>query len=850
MVLPPSVSTTPLQIALVASILATTAAHVPADEPINPRPRQMKTELAASWHSGERKRLWKAANDCKLEVRKSRLHITSTGNDPYLVAPLSLPQDRYLIHICFEIEEGLHGPVSFYWADSDSKFSEERRVSLQPRPGHGWQVHRVMLDRPTSITALRLDPGTEPGRMIVHRLAVERVRLHPLTIPQVKQDREGVHFLVRNETSSTVDFHVADRDSKLNAGESRWFSQPLPKQVVAQAKFSIEFSDWPNLIRRVNVFNSQVKEPHYEHPFGNAQLQIAKDGTWATVTRNGKLLAALAPIVDRGRQIAVAKTSDYADNTWSFADGIGEWRVAIEGEELVVTIDANARVIGPVLRSFGRLKGAVFPGLEYLGRGESSSSRLDIETDEHLRFYPQPLHVTWPLMSCATDRATVSMTWNVAEVRPLFAAPDFIDGLPGQAMAIVGRKAEVRIRIADEPLEAAVLWGARRQGLPELPKPPLDRSTTRQLDLVALTKTIAGDDGWSHAAGKRWPRRFYADMASTLWRLGGPLPPDQPWQIGGAHIPNDAIFFVTGQVERWRRARKGAADNALRSQRPDGSFRYCGKFARGHFEDTASGYCAVQASRLLDWAYFSGDAEALQAGCKTLDFMQRFHTPRGAQTWEIPLHTPDLLASAYLVHAYVRGYQLTGKQQYLESARKWAVSGIPFVYLRADHDVMPYSTIAVFGATNWKAPNWIGLPVQWVGIVYAHSLALLAPHDDTFNWQRLAKGILVAARRMQYPDGPTIGLLPDSYVLSSQQRRPPDINPCSLVSLDLVLRGQVASLAVAAGEAHRVVGPFPMELKGDTLHVHGKPGVTYQLLVDGERTIEVQSKGEDIIRLE
>ncbi len=97
------------------------------------------------------------------------------------------------------------------------------------------------------------------------------------------------------------------------------------------------------------------------------------------------------------------------------------------------------------------------------------------------------------------------------------------------------------------------------------------------------------------------------------------------------------------------------------------------EFQRGHFEDTASGHCARPAALLLEAAYYLGDKQALEAGLKTLQYMKRFCVPRGAQTWELSLHTPDILASAELVRAYVRGYELTGNEDYLAEARRWAL---------------------------------------------------------------------------------------------------------------------------------------------------------------------------------
>ena len=51
--------------------------------------------------------------------------------------------------------------------------------------------------------------------------------------------------------------------------------------------------------------------------------------------------------------------------------------------------------------------------------------------------------------------------------------------------------------------------------------------------------------------------------------------------------------------------------------------------------------------------------------------------PRGAQTWEVPLHTPDILASAHLVSAYTLGYELSGDPALLDRAKYWAWTGVP-----------------------------------------------------------------------------------------------------------------------------------------------------------------------------
>ena len=155
--------------------------------------------------------------------------------------------------------------------------------------------------------------------------------------------------------------------------------------------------------------------------------------------------------------------------------------------------------------------------------------------------------------------------------------------------------------------------------------------------------------------------------------------------------------------------------------------------------------------------------------------------PRGAQTWEVPLHTPDILASAYMVKAYVLGYLITERPEYLEQARYWAWTGVPFVYLAnpTDGDVGPYATIAVLGATNWRAPIWFGMPVQWCGLVYASALYDLSRLDPAGPWGQIARGITTAGLQMTWPvtDEKRQGLLPDFYHLRAQVSDGPAINP-------------------------------------------------------------------------
>jgi len=159
----------------------------------------------------------------------------------------------------------------------------------------------------------------------------------------------------------------------------------------------------------------------------------------------------------------------------------------------------------------------------------------------------------------------------------------------------------------------------------------------------------------------------------------------------------------------------------------------------------------------------------------------RDDVPRSAQTWEMPLHTPNILTSAHLMRAYTLGYELTGEPGMLEQARYWAWTGVPFVYLidPTDKPIGRYATPPVYGATSWVAPVWMGLPVQWCGLVYADALYRLVRHDAGGPWKQLADGITVAGTQMTWrqTDKERQGLLPDVFYLRDQHRDGPAINP-------------------------------------------------------------------------
>ena len=86
----------------------------------------------------------------------------------------------------------------------------------------------------------------------------------------------------------------------------------------------------------------------------------------------------------------------------------------------------------------------LFPGVEYLEKGERSSSKLDYHTDEYLRTVPHPKKITTPLMAVTHRGRLFTLDWDNPKpdgdglLAPSagFASPNFVDGQQNHLMAL------------------------------------------------------------------------------------------------------------------------------------------------------------------------------------------------------------------------------------------------------------------------------------------------------------------------------------------------------------------------------------------------------------------------------
>ena len=787
-------------------------------------------------------------NQCVITPTAGGLQIVSQGNDPYFwTVPLSVQGGPITgmveCSLTMKSDCGANGQI-FWSEDIRDGFDENRSVRFDVTNDGQFYTYtaRALLDG--QLRKVRIDPGTDKGSAVISKFEIDLIERSPIEITNMVSHNEKFTIEITNHSEKQVFISEASLrvQNRTIAGKS---SIQLEKVFPRKEPFeSLEFNillqgSEKHLTRTVYAFHENRETEWFEAKGESFTAFIARDGSGAKIVKDGKTIGVIMPF-----STGVLVT----DPPSSFK---------VVGREIHFDFTHKEDFSGPVFRPLGTMEQAVLSGVEYLEKGEHSSSKADHETAAHLRFSPDPLKMTMPFMGIITDRCSFGLLWdNPLNTRVQFATPDFLEGKqPGDPlqnrMGLFGAKVKGVLRIGpaynEETIEDAILWAVNKRGVPPLPPAPRSLEAQQKLNLAGLMESELYKDGkWAHAiipGMTLFPYTNSADCASTVWQLTGKLPDgSRDYARGGAHLENPSVYFLTGSAQRWLDMINNDANGIRRSQQADGSFLYNGKYLKGHWDNKASGHCGEKVYRLYEHYRYTGNEESLAAALKGTDFLNTFRVPRGAQTWELSLHTPDIMGSAWCCLANVRAFEATGKDEYLQQAKRWAISGLPFVYqwetplAGKDKPVMLYATTPVLGATDWVAPDWIGLPVQWCGLDYAEALFLLAPHDPTFDWQTIAEGILIAGEQMQYEKEPSIGLLPDSWTMKSQNPNPADINPVVLERLRRRAKGELAALDVQISPdgKTRVVAPLPIRFDGNTPVIDALEGIEVQILVNGK----------------
>jgi hypothetical protein len=737
-----------------------------------------------------------------LTVTAEGLAFESTGNDPWIEGPaVDLPgAEMTRVKVRMKSEADTSGEL-FY----GRSFQAGRSVRFTVKNDNQWHEYSLTVAEPLGRgTRFRLDPAASGGHIVVSSITVETIAsIQPPPFERPHRPAKGAAE------------PLATRPGELTLEHYR--------------------GGWGDFV--VKVDGTEMAAGYQGELIG---LVLNDKPQWLPL-RKADFSCERSPA---GEVVCQAVLRDSGNGQWRltrrFAAGTQPGTISIE-TELIVDKDREVvhlpwLTLFPGLGTFGERKTqGLFAGLEYLD-DEPSSSEADITTPEHIRRVPDSVKVTFPLMAVAHGGRYVGLIWEPSDmVAAVFDSPDRLFDSGAHVMALTAlavgpNRFENQLVAhtpfmlkANQPLKVrmtiiggsggtvvpAVQKYVELCGLPKVPefKGGFDVAVTLLahgwLDSAInegglFRHAVWGDTFRAGPAGdaimymdwlaNQTPDRSLAERLTKGRDLAmSKIPPGQPYSSAVSHTRTPTAPFVFGGLESYVEQRKAEAQNLLKGFDEKGIKLYRpGKvdYGKTHFAQHANGLAGADVVRILEAATLSADPRLVEQGLALLDQQTALYAntvPRGAQTWEVPLHTPDILASAHLVKAYMLGYLFSGKQEYLEQARYWAWTGVPFVYLvnPTGGEIGPYATIAVLGATNWRAPVWFGRPVQWCGLVYCSALYLLSQYDTAGPWETIAKGITATGLQMTWPvtDSKRQGLLPDVFDLQAQLRDGPAINP-------------------------------------------------------------------------
>jgi len=746
---------------------------------------------------------WQGNQQVKgLAATAEGLAFESTGNDPWIEGPaVDLPGEgmtRVKVRMRSDADPG--GEL-FY----GRTFQAGRSVRFTVTSDGQWHEYALTIPEPLGRgTRFRLDPAASGGHIVVSAIAVETIAsIQPPPFERPRRPSEAA------DTPMTV------------------YSRSLTLEHYRHG--------WGDFV--VKVGGVEMAAGYDGDRIG---MVLEDKPQWLALSRaEFKMVGGTD-----GSIICRATVKDSGGAEWTIQQQfkpIIEAETIVVRADLVVDRDRDVihlpwLTLFPGLATFGERKAqGLFAGVEYLD-DEPSSSEADLTTPEHIRRVPDPVKVTFPLLAVAHAGRYIGLIWEPSEmVAAVFDSPDRLFNSGAHVMALtaptVGPNRFENQLVAHTPfvlkanqpltIRATIIGGRGEtivpavqkyvevRGLPKVPE--FKGGFEAAVTLLAhgwLDSAINEGGLFRHAvwgdsfrAGPAGDAVMYMDWLSNQVRdqglaqrliqgrdlAIGKMPPGQPYGSTVSHTRTPAAPFVFGGVYPYVEQRRAEARSLLSHFDEKGIELYQpGKvdYGKTHFAQHANGLAGADLVRILEAATLCADPRLMEQALSLLDKQTVLYAntvPRGAQTWEVPLHTPDILASAHLVRAHTLGYLISGKQEYLEQARYWAWTGVPFVYLvnPTEGDVGPYATIAVLGATNWRAPVWFGRPVQWCGLVYGSALHLLSQYDKTGPWETIAKGITATGLQMTWPvtDSKRQGLLPDVFDLKAQLRDGPAINP-------------------------------------------------------------------------
>ena len=289
------------------------------------------------------------------------LLVKSTGEDPWIEGPpVDLPGDK-IIRVKIRMKSNADAGAELFYG---RVFRAGDSIRFTARADGKWHDYSLVIrEKLGPGTRFRLDPCVGAGRVTVARITIETIS--EIIIPSLEKPGEPTRTLQSRAS-------VKSGGLEFEHYGGTWGNFAIKVNGVEMAAgyqselLGMVFDEQPEWL---NLKNANVT---FDNPStSRANLKDSKAGGWEfrrsvrAVKREGTLIIEIELKSDRDRDI----------------------------------IHIPWLTIFPGLGTFGQRKDpGLLAGLEYLC-DEPSSSKADIETPDHVRRVPDPVKITFPLMT-------------------------------------------------------------------------------------------------------------------------------------------------------------------------------------------------------------------------------------------------------------------------------------------------------------------------------------------------------------------------------------------------------------------------------------------------------------------
>ncbi|MDR0520828.1 MAG: hypothetical protein LBH00_03120 [Planctomycetaceae bacterium] len=812
---------------------------------------------------------WRAERGCRNVIKNGLLHIEAVSGIPFLHKPVNYIGGEF--RLTLEIKTGTESEASLYWISRGSPRREETNKITQRLTEDGeWHDYEFLFTISDMLQGMVLRFSANDGSWDIRSVKLTRKSMPPLAVRNAEPflykkereaDREMMKFTVGNNVLMPMKYRIGRQPEELTLNRSETVDLAVPIKTegnLAAVVLTLHPEEFPDIVRPLFLYQPEGKTKWISKPVGDQFIDIAPDARMARLRhKDGSVFGIIAPIVHTNGEIpkfTLAETQGETDTALHFESDKVDLKIDIVPPHIHLTMKSHQRdrIEGPAVRLFGVLRSGLLPGVEFLRSGGTSSSEIDLEKPYNDRSLPNPKWITQPFAVLETDKGGAVLSWNDLKLQPSFSSPNRFDQQEDHRISLIGSEIQASLEllaydsVEGKENESAVFRVLKtriiRHGFPDPPPAPRSAEEQRQLSMQALAGALQSETGgqWGYALDPKWERKPFADMISTLFRLteagGGRMTNPVTIVPGGADISNDTIFFIAGGIPDWLKQREAAIEQIMTAVNPDGSFLYRTRFPEVEQKTSSFGYTALQTLAVMEYVRMTGSEKHFMIVKKALEYLDKCDVPCGGFYREAPFHTPDLQTAATLIWLYTWAYEHSGNAAYLERAKHFAYSGLPFVYHVNQAENSYYGTAAKFGGTNRNLPLDFGTLSLRTGIQYAYALCLLAKNDKEIDWKKPAKGILHAAEKLQFTDGIEAGCIPEKFDLIEQKITGDKINPCAMVSLRWAVEGKTDSLFVLTDGKERYVSPYAMKKTAKGIVSADVPaGQKFQILRNGNR---------------